>query len=327
MKFILYLSKRILLLFIVLIIPTAIALVSYNIIKLGIQPYNVGFRSIFNLALNQLPVIIFTSYILAIIFSIVLIDKTKIKNLLLLHIPPIIITIIILSIFIAFNLKSRTEKFFVTSNSKIQVGINTFFKRGVFNDFGNKIIYVNFHNRKLVSFLYDRKTDYLTYIKRIKHTSNGVLLYPGNKTSKTGPIKISYSDLHQNNYFFKGKLISRYSLRLEKFTKNIKELYYRLGKYDKLIFLSSFILSFIIFIVPLSFLINDGAWGITGLIGVALILAILPFLYNFIFTMELKYRSLFPFFGKYSYLVFPACFFVIGFLMDVFIKLFHKAEV
>ncbi|RKX94092.1 MAG: hypothetical protein DRP84_07540 [Spirochaetes bacterium] len=327
MKFILYLSKRILLLFIVLIIPTAIALVSYSIIRLGIQPYNVGFRSIFNLAINQLPIIIFISYILAIIFSIVLIDKTKIENLFLLHIPPIIITMVILSIFTAFNLKSRTEKFFITSNSKILVGIDTFFKRGVLNDFGNKIIYVNFHNGKLISFLYDRKTDYLTYIKKIKHASNGLLLYPGNKTSKAGPIKISYGDLHQNSYFFKGKLIRNYSLRLEKLAKNIKGLYYRLGRYDKLIFLSSFILSFIIFIVPFSFLINDGAWGTTGLIGVALILAILPFFYNFIFTMELKYSGLFSFFGKYSYLVCPACFFVIGFLMDVFIKLFHKAEV
>jgi len=330
MKFILYLSKRILIFFVELIIPTAIAFASYKIIKLGIQPYNVGIRGIFNIIINQLPIIIFTCYTLSIILSIVLIDKTKINNLFILHVPPIIITFIILAIFFAFNSTGKSRKFFITPSKNVQVGINTFFKYDTFNNVGNRIVYINYKHNKLIYFLYDKSKNILISLKRISFTKENLILYPKNKHLSLHPIKISYKEVSKQPHFFKSNLISKYNLSLEKLAKYVKKSYYGLSKEDKLIFVSLFILSFIIFIVPLSFVINDGGWGITGLIGSVLILAIIPLLYNFIFTISATgfgHKNILSFLGRYRYLTCPATFLILGIIMDILIKLFRKAEV
>ena len=327
MKFILYLTKRIIIFFIALTIPTTIAFASFNIIKMGIQPYNVGIRSIFNLIIDHFPIIIFTSYTLAIIFSIILIDKTKINNLVSLHLSPIVITIIILSLFFLLEGRKNNEKFFIDSKRNIQIGKNTFFKQEVFNDFDRDIIYFNYENNRSVSFVYDKSKNTLLPLKNISYNDDILTLYPRYKHTSPSVIRINYSMISKKSTFFSNKLVKTYTSKLEILTKNLKKIYYGLDQQDKIIFLSSFVLSFIIFIVPLSFLINDGGWSISGLIGVVLILAILPLLYNLTFNFEFKYKNILSFLGRFNYLICPIGFFILGFLLDIFIKLFHKAEV
>lgn len=324
MKFILYLFKRIIILFAALLVPVAIVLVCYNITVMDIPVFNVGIRSILNIAINQLSSIIFTSYIFATIFSIVLIDKTKINNLFSLHIPPLIITLLIL---LSFFMISENGKFFITSDNNVQIEFNTFLKQAVFNNLNKNVIYVNHQNKKLTAFTYNKTKNIVIPLRKISYSDDKLIMTPKNSNLSSKIINLKLSKISKMDNFFNNKLIKIYTSKLKTFLKNSRVLYSKLNKRNEFIFLSSLILSFIIFIVPLSFLLNDGVWGVTGLIGIVLILLILPPFYNFIFKIGYKCQHIFSFLGSFNYLVYSIIFFIIGILMDLLIKFFKKAEV
>ena len=92
------------------------------------------------------------------------------------------------------------------------------------------------------------------------------------------------------------------------------------------ILFGALLLTFLMISIPLVYAMNDTGWGFSGIIGIFLILAILPFFYNFMIQAINRFITLTSFLGMYAYL-FPAIVFgLCGLLLDVIIKSRSRAS-
>ncbi len=324
MKLTLHLLKRLAIYFIIFLLPSALVIVSYKLYSMGISIYNLGINSIFYLFISNLLTIILTSYILAVIFSVALIDKVKVSSLIILHLIPIFITIGIMSIFYFTTQKGR---FFLINSSSIKIGYKTFFKRGRFNEVKDKIIYIgspHLNTKESTSFIYDRINNKIVPISRIKIRNGEIYFY---KNDNKPTYRITYKDATRNPSIYSSKLLVKYTNTMQNVIEKIKETYKLLKGLHKYYYMISMVVSFLILIIPLAFIMNDGAWGTSGITGIMIIICFIPYFYHLLFKYG-RYLHI-TFFRKLhlEYLIFPIMITVIGVIFNLVIKISRKAEI
>ena len=323
MKLTLYLLKRIFIYFAILFIPVAIFVITYQVNNLGFTVTKLGIRSIFEIGIKNLPLIIIASYILALILSIALIDKIKVDSLLVLHIPPIIISIGLITI---FYFSSGNNNFFITEERVIRPGYRLFFKERVFNEINNDILYIYSVNNKNRYLLYNREKNNIILLSGLSFKDDRVILLD---IKKQPVMSLQYKEISikKDENLLTTKYFKRYIKTIKFIVFKIKEIYGSLKKIDGYIFLGSMLVSFLILSIPLAFIINDGGWGVTGLIGVILIMGFVPYIYNILFKFNKLYKPIVSLMGSYSYLIYPAIISLIGIILDIIISFSKKAEV
>ncbi len=323
MKLTFYLLKRIAVYFLIFLIPSALIIASFKCYSTGINIFNVGIRSITNIILNNLLSIILISYTVSVIFSIALIDKVRVNSLVLLHLIPIVITAGIIGVFYLAESKGR---FFITPEEKIAVGYRTFFKRDVFNEINGNLIFIGSiktSNKKQNIFLYKTENDKIIPVNKIKFKNGSIILYGSKKPIKT----FNYFEASKKPFIYSNKMVINYIRTLTGVMKKFKGTYNRLSGINRYYYLLALIVSFFIMSIPLAFILNDGAWNTSGIIGVMLIIGLTPYFYRFIINYIGKIRLNFLISSGYNYLLLPILIIVIGIILNITIKLSKKAEI
>jgi len=163
-----FLGKTILKIFIyiiVLIIPVTLIVTCFALVNSSIPLWNIGIRNIIRYSVHLLLPSIFISYLIATLVVVSLIDKMKMRSLVLLHIPAIIAGGL-LSGFLYFV---QTEKMPIfLKNYTLQIGVNTFLRRDVFNEIEDRVMYIHPYIKDLNYFyMYNKKDGHLFYINNL----------------------------------------------------------------------------------------------------------------------------------------------------------------
>jgi hypothetical protein len=89
---------------------------------------------------------------------------------------------------------------------------------------------------------------------------------------------------------------------------------------DKFLFLGTLYLSLLMISIPLTYALNDGGWGFSGIIGVIFILIVLPFFYGVSLRTMQTFNINIPLLARFSYLLPSIIFGFIGILIDIAVK-------
>jgi len=320
-----FLGKTILKIFIyiiVLIIPVTLIVTCFALVNSSIPLWNIGIRNIIRYSVHLLLPSIFISYLIATLVVVSLIDKMKVRSLVLLHIPAIIAGGL-LSGFLYF---AQTEKMPIfLKKDTLQIGVNTFLRRDVFNEIEDRIKDLNYF------FMYNKKDGHLFYINNLYIRKRGKnFIYVDEKARSVrivardnpqiGQVSIPFSSFKTGNELLSQKIVSAYRNQIVKVYGHFRNAVSDLERQHRNILAGALFLSVLLISIPLSYGFNDRGWGFSGATGVFLILAALPYFYGFVFKILNKISPGPSFMGKYSYL-FPAMVFcIIGLILDIVVK-------
>ena len=116
------------------------------------------------------------------------------------------------------------------------------------------------------------------------------------------------------------------------YEKQMGELYRRLRQTGSLtgmhlyILFGALLITFLMISIPIVYAMNDTGWGFSGIIGIFIVLAILPYFYNLIFRAVSRFLATTAFMGTYAYL-FPAILFgLCGLLLDLLVRTRSRAR-
>jgi len=335
MKFVLKTTLKIILYLILLLIPVTLLLTFISLNKAGIPTSNIGIRNVFVHSRNHLLPSLFISYLLSTLICCGLVDKMRVKSLALLHIPPIIVGGILACGFYYFRPKKVT---FPTEMGTIQLGINNYIKRDVFNELDNKLLYIKKTSNELHTlFIYDKVENRLLIFDDIdlwKRKGNFLTIDPEENTiiviTKKGKsessLKLPYKTKTIHKSVVNLKIIEAYRNKLARILILLRSRISPLNRQNKFLMLLSLSLSLIMISIPLAYGLNDRGWSFSGLIGVPVVLVILPFVYEFALKLPDKFPGILQAMGRKSYL-FPAaicCF--IGIVLDIIVKAASKKK-
>ncbi len=327
-----FLGKTILKIFaytIVLIIPVTLFITCFALVNSSIPLWNIGIRNIIRYSSHLLLPSIFISYLIATLVVVSLIDKMKIRSLVLLHIPAIIAGGI-LSSFLYF---AQTEKMPVfLKNEDLQIGVNTFLRRDVFNEIEDRVVYIHPYIKNLNHiYLYNKKDGRFFYINSLyvgKRGKNYIWIDEKARTVRIvagdnpqiGEISIPFSSFKTGNGLLSLKIVYAYRNQIVKVYGFFRNAVSGLERQHGIILAGALFLSVLLISIPLSYGFNDRGWGFSGAAGVFLVIAALPYFYGFVFKILKKISPGPSFMGKYSYL-FPALVFcIIGLILDILVK-------
>ncbi len=327
MKFLVKSIINIFIFLVILIIPVTLFVTFMGLGNSELPLWNIGIRNVLSYAREYLAPSIFISYLFATLLVVARVDKVKVKSLFLLHLPPIIVAFIIGVGFLALRDKKGA---FELPKKSVQVGPLMFFKRDVFTSAGTKQVMLKWETQgKHTLYYYDTQNNSFSVINNVHSGKSGrnqlyvddreravVIKY---RNLPNGTVNIPYSDFPHRENTTDLPIFRSYE-------KQIREIYGWLRKSGSLqphlsnILFGAFLLTFLMISVPLVYAMNDTGWGFSGIIGVFLILALLPFFYNFMIKIVNRSISLMSFMGGYAYL-FPAIIFgICGLLLDLIVR-------
>lgn len=334
MKFILKTILKIILYLILLLIPVTLLLTFISLSKAGVPTYNIGIRNVVVYSRNYILPSFFISYFISTLIACGLVDKMRIKSLILLHIPPIIVGCILAGGFYYFR---PAEVTFPAERGTIQLGINNYLKRDVFNELDNRLLYIRKDNTLHTLYLYDRIENRLLVFNNIniyKRKGDYLIINPEENVitvvTKRGKsefsLKIPYRSTTSYRSVVNLKLVESYTGRVRKVISLLRARLRPLNGQDKLLMLLSLSLSLLMISIPIAYGLNDRGWGFSGLIGVPVVLVILPFIYGFVLKLPEKFPGILHAMGRRSYL-FPAlvcC--SMGVILDIIVKVISKKK-
>jgi hypothetical protein len=329
MRFILKTLIKIIIFFIVIIIPIGFFITFFVLNQRDIPVWNIGIRNILITTKDfALPTIII-SFLFATLLTISLVDKMKVRSIFVLHIPAVLIGI---ALIIAFYGIQKNEQPLAIMAKDVRLGYLSFFRDNVFNQINNHSIMVKKPKRNIYTvYIYDKSNNKLTILNNVSYGKKGKNYMYINKDrkqieffytqrGKSMVISVPFSDFRVKNSSINNRFIIFYVNQLRKTLTSIRGLYAKLTKIDVYILLGALFLSILMISIPLSYALNDGGWGFSGIIGVIFIFLVLPFLYGGVLRFLLNARINAAFLGRFSYL-FPSIIFCgIGILFDILIK-------
>ena len=335
MKFIFKTILKIILYIILLLIPVTLLLTFISLNKAGIPTSNIGIRNVFVYSRNYILPSFFISYFISTLIACGLVDKMRIKSLILLHLPPIIVGCILAGGFYYFR---PAEVTFPAERGTIQLGINNYLKRDVFNELDNRLLYIKRKDNILHTlYLYDRienrllvfdniniwkkKGDYLTI-----NPEENVITVVTKRGKSEFSLKIPYRTTTSYKSVVNLKLVESYVSRVRGVISLLRARIAPLHKQDKLLMLLSLSLSLLMISIPVAYGLNDRGWGFSGLIGVPVILVILPYIYGFVLKLPDRFPSILQSMGRRSYLFPAAVCCSIGVILDIIVKVVSKKK-
>jgi hypothetical protein len=335
MKFLVKSVINILIFLVILIIPVTLFVTFMALGNSELPLWNIGIRNVLSYAREYLVPSIFISYLFATLLVVARVDKMKVKSLFLLHLPPIIVVCIIIIGGGLFSLREK-EGVFKLPRKSVQVGPLMFLKRDVFTNAGTRQVLLKWETQgKHTLYYYDTQNNSLSIINNVYSGKTGrnqlyvddrertvVIKY---RNLPKGAVSIPYSDFPHRENTTDMPIFRSYE-------KQTREIYGWLRKRGSLqpphssILFGALLLTFLMISVPLVYAMNDTGWGFSGIIGVFLVLALLPFFYNFMIKIVDRSISLMSFMGDYAYL-FPALVFgICGLLLDLIVKARRRAK-
>lgn len=328
MGFIIKTTVKIIIFFLLLIIPTALLISFFSLSQRNIPLWNIGFRNLFQHARNYYRPIIIISYLAGSLFTLSLTDKTRGKSLILLHIPPLIVLGILSGLFYL----GETNRLLISiETGNIDIGYRTFIKENVFNDVKNRFIFLEIKGGKNILYIYDREKNEVLTLDNLtigREGRNSLYIDEVNRrvTVRSGKdnsmkiIDIPYSDFQREKNITKNKILLLYGKQLSTVIKNIRDKFSVLPRMDTYLYFTSIILSILMVSIPLIYIINDVGWGFSGFTGFIMVLAIMPFVYGAALSGLQKININLSYLGSYSYLFPSIVIGLSGILIDVFAK-------
>jgi hypothetical protein len=332
MRFLSRTVLKIAVLFIVLIVPVGLYIAFFTLNQRNIPIFNLGLRNLMITVRNLTLPIITVSFLLSTLFTVSLIDKMKVRSLFLLHFPALIIGAILLWVFYGTRMKEEPLQ---VKEQAVKLGYLSFFKEGVFNDLGKKKVLIKTETDNLYTvYIYDRSTGGLTILPKTSAGAKPRVAEKGRNSiiidrkakqlefssGRKSVLTLPFSDFQKKVNSINNPALRFYVQQLRKTITAIRSNATRLRGIDLSLFFSVFFLSVLMISIPLTYAMNDGGWGFSGITGVILILSLLPFFYGFILKILQGTSVGGSFFGRFSYL-FPALVFCgIGIILDILIK-------
>ena len=329
MKFIFKTIFKILVLFIILIIPVGLFITFFALNQKQIPVWNIGIRNIVLFSKNYALPIITISYFIATLLTVSLIDKMKVRSIFLLHIPAVLIGVVIIGVF--FLIQSNNYPLSLIEK-RMYLGYRTFLKENVFNDLRERsVLLMRTDQNQFTVYLYDKVNNSLIIMNNMNASKKGknhlyvdqdgrqIVLREGQK-KKITTVNIPYDEFNYKSSILNNKMILFYAKQLRGSLQSFRALFAKLPPIDQFVFFGAIYLSLLMISIPFTYALNDGGWGFSGIIGVVFILVILPFLYGIILKSMQNFSFNLSFLGKYSYL-FPAIIYgFIGILIDIAVK-------
>ncbi len=330
-----FLGKTVLKIFvyiIVLIIPVTLLVTCFALVNGSIPLWNIGIRNILRYAAKNLLPSIFISYLIATMVVVSLVDKMKVRSLLLLHIPAVIAGGILGGLLYVAQTEEMPISFRKGSLQTLQIGVNTFFRRDLFNEMEDRVVYIHPYAKNLNQlYLYNKKDGQLLFINRLyigRRGKNYISVDDKNRfvrivaqdNPQVGEISIPFSSLNTGNGALSLKIVSSYRKQIVKVYRQLRSAVSGLEQRDGIILAGALFLSVLLISIPLSYGFNDRGWSFSGITGVFLILVTLPYFYGFVLKILNVVSPKPSFMGRFSYL-FPALVFcAIGIIVDILVK-------
>ena len=166
MKFIFKTIFKILVLFIILIIPVGLFITFFALNQKQIPVWNIGIRNIVLFSKNYALPIITISYFIATLLTVSLIDKMKVRSIFLLHIPAVLIGVVIIGVF--FLIQSNNYPLSLIEK-RMYLGYRTFFKENVFNDLRERsVLLMRTDQNQFTVYLYDKVNNSLIIMNNMR---------------------------------------------------------------------------------------------------------------------------------------------------------------
>lgn len=327
MKTILSITKKIVILLIILFIPISLLVATSYLSFNSIPLWNIGIRNILIVIQNLFLPILFIDYIISIAFVISFTDKMLLKSLIKVHIGAIIPAIFLLSFYYVIIEKNYSLKL---SERKIYTGYLTYVKPESFYEIDNRILFLTKKDvNKFDAYILNKESGELKIFEEIKYSYRkevgSFYLDKNNDTmvfySKSGkkiiveeiPLK-KESWNHLKTFTPINKTIQRIFIpAYTRLNSNISSL----AAINKIILMSALIIAIIVFLIPFCYIMNDALWGFSGLNGMVLGLTLIPVILMLAekFATGLNINIL----GNYNFLLLAIIAFIPGILLDVII--------
>jgi hypothetical protein len=329
MGFILTTAKKIVVRFIICLVPVALFITVFSLWSQGIPVWNIGIRNVLVTARGFFMPIVISSYLIAALLTVALLDKTKVLSILLLHIPPLIAGALIMG---GAYLVQRERRPFPILKSSLTLGYRVFVRENVFNELKDRSLLLRATDKRgrYDVFIYDRKTNRLDVFPSLEAVRGRgrsffvseaeealvVSQGPGRKT-----VTVPYEEFRGRPVLTRNVLVGAYTKRIRDMRDLIGIHADRLAGRDRRLFYAALFLSVLMISIPLTFAFNDAGWGFSGITGALIILAALPYLYWGVFTLvwRTRLRSYMAVGFGYLYPCVLICF--LGVLIDLLIKM------
>jgi hypothetical protein len=324
MGFILKTVRKVLIRFIIFLVPVSLFIAVFSIGGQGIPVWNIGIRNVLVTARGFFLPIVITSYLIATLFTVALVDKTRVRSIVLLHIPPLIAGALIMG---GAYLVQRERRPFPIVKSAVTLGYRVFVKENVFNELKDRSLLLRGAERGRYNvFIHDRRSNRLDVIPDVGSAlsvdeSRQALVIPQGEGKGRKALAIPYEEFHGKPVLSRNLLARVYIDKIRDMRGVIGEHSGRLPRRDRYLFYALLFLSVLMISIPLTFVFNDAGWGFSGITGALIILAALPYLYWGVFTLVWRTRLRSYMAVGYGYLYPCALICFLGVLIDLLIKM------
>jgi hypothetical protein len=333
MKYLLSSILRIVLYLILLLVPVLLFITFFALGRTGVPLWNIGIRNVMAYARNFFLPALILSYLIATLLVVALVDKMKVKSIVSLHLPALFVAVLIG----AGVLFTRSDVPFTLPKSSLKVGPAQFFKEGVFIDAGNRKIQLAGGAKKYL-YYYDVDRNTLSLIQNVSTATGGRnRLYVDDKKRQVvieaprslegGSVRIPFRDFPQYRNITDLPLFRTYGTRIGTIRRAVLRRLGPLNRMDRYIFLGSLLLTLLMVSIPSVFAMNDRGWGFSGIVGIFVVLALLPFFYSFLFRMTGRLETRLVSMGRYSYLVPALLCGALGILIDFIVASRSRSRV
>jgi hypothetical protein len=336
MKFLAKSVLNILIFLLILVIPVTLFVTFFTLRNLNLPLWNIGIANVLVQARKFLLPSIVLSYLMATLLVVARVDKMRVKSLFMLHLPAVVVACIIgAGLFLLQDRPVMTNPL-VRTGQDMDLAPHRFFKDRVFTQAGSRQIRTRWEGRQARDVVYyDANMQRPVYISEINMGSTGRTQFYVDERGRQvilrsprlpdGISRIPYSDFTRRNNATDMQIFRAYE-------NQMRDLYRWLSARGSLsgihlyILFGALFVTFLMISIPVVFAMNDTGWGFSGIIGIFLVLAILPYLYNLIIKAVGRFLVLTSFMGAYAYL-FPAVVFgICGLLLDLLVKARSRAR-
>ena len=336
MKFLAKSVINIIIFMLILIIPVALFVTFFALRNLDLPLWDIGIGNVLIQTRKYLLPSIVISYLLAILLVVARVDKMRVKSIFLLHLPAVVVACIIGAGLFLLQERPVIKDPLGRAGQDMDLAPHRFLKNDVFTQAGNRQIRVKWEGREALHiYYYDSDINRPVYISNINMGRNGknqfyvdesgrlVVLKSGRLPGKKASI--SYSDFARRNNTTDLHIFRAYEKQMGELYRWLRQRGSMTGIHLYILF-GALLLTFLMISIPLVYAMNDTGWGFSGIIGIFLVLAILPYFYNLIIRAVGRFLTLTSFMGTYAYL-FPAILFgLCGLLLDLVVKTRSKAR-
>jgi len=336
MKFLAKSVLNIIIFMLILFIPVALFVTFFALRNLNLPLWDIGIGNVLIQARKYLLPSVVISYLLATLLGVARVDKMRVKSIFMLHVPAVVVACIIGAGLFLLQERPIMNDPLGRTGLDMDLAPHRFFKEDVFTQAGDRQIMVKWEGRQARNiFYYDTDIERPVYISNINMgrtvknqfyiDESGRLVVLKSKRLPDSKASISYGDFARRSNTTDLQIFRAYEKQMGELYRWLRQRGSLTGMHLYILF-GALLLTFLMISIPIVYAMNDTGWGFSGIIGIFLVLALLPYFYNLIIRAVGRILTLTSFMGTYAYL-FPAILFgLCGLLLDLLIKTRSRAR-